>query len=110
MLYKHFEICTYSLSQCDCYALTESGYVVQVLNIIDNLSKVILLCKQFQKPYKPFYKYPFSSEHLHIYVINAVSSEMIMYDFNEIKAKCILFPNSSDDFIAFPLLHSYVLN
>lgn len=106
LTYKAITLAVKNYSNSDAYYLNKDGLLIELHNIIVNLScETILVGKKFLV-YESLYSYPFDSKTINIYVLENLSG-IETWSLKDLIAKCILFPNGnkSSSWVSFPLLH-----
>lgn len=95
---------TFMYCRADAYCLSEESSVIQIQNILVNpMNNPIIIGKEFESV-TSLYSYPVESTEFNIYVLQSLSNTLKMWNFNNIIAKCFVYP-FNDCFVSFPLLH-----
>lgn len=100
-----FTLTIHEHSTADCYFLSKNSEVVQVLNIICKEENIWVIGKKFIHCNSTFYKYPFDSERLQIYILDRIDDKILFWTYKDIYNKCLIFPYKQM-FISVPLIRS----
>lgn len=96
---------TVSHSKADSYCSTLNGEkIIQIHNIASTASnQIYIIGKEFLE-YSDFYKYPYPSSELNIFMVEKLS-KIEIYPINEISGKVIVFPFRKKS-LAMPIIHT----
>lgn len=106
--FKGFLLSTNNYAQADSYFISKESILVQIQNIVvDRENNTLIIGKKFNS-HDSYYKYPFASSYLDIFLVCGLSEILDVWSFKDIKAKAMVIPseNSPDHWVCFPLVHT----